>query len=64
MCDHLSFFEYHKLHSAKCAIALKQNQILINWSKGVGKIMKGVVADTEVSKCNFAMYYNQCLFSN
>lgn len=46
-------FEYHKLFSAKCAIALKQNQMLIDWSKGDDKITKCVVAGVEVSKCNF-----------
>lgn len=47
------FFEYQKLFSAKCAIALKQNQMLINWSKGDEEILKRMVADAEVSKCNF-----------
>lgn len=47
------FYEYHKLFSSKCAIALKQNQMIINWSKGDGEILKRVVAVAEVSKCNF-----------
>lgn len=47
------FFEYHKLLSGKCAIAFKQNQMLINWSEGDEKILKRVVAGPEVSKCNF-----------
>jgi hypothetical protein len=47
------FFEYHKLFAAKCAIALKQNQVLINWSKGDEDILKRVVAGADVSKCNF-----------
>jgi hypothetical protein len=46
------FYEYHKLFSAKCAIALKQNHVLINWSKGDEELLKRVVAGAEVRKCD------------
>ena len=46
------FYEYHKLFSAKCAIALKQNHSLINWGLGDDELLKRVVAGAEVRKCD------------